>query len=298
MPYDLGDLFGGGAGGAAGGRGTATGGGLGDLFGNLFGGGARGRTASRRGNDVETQVTLDFTEAAQGVTVPLRLTTPGPCDTCHGSGAKPGTTPRMCPRCLGTGMVNHNQGAFSFSEPCRECQGAGTIVDEPCPDCRGTGSRTKTRTLQVRIPPGVQDGQRIRLKGKGQPGERGGPAGDLFVVVHVTKHKLFGRKGDNLTITVPLTFPEAVLGTSVTVPTLEQPVTLRVPPGTASGRTLRVRGKGVRRSDGSAGDLLVTLEVAVPAKLSKEAKQALEAYAAAAPDDPRQHLTGAGGGRG
>lgn len=288
-PFDIGDLFGG-----AGGGGRTEAGGLGDLFGNLFGGG-RMRSGPRRGADVETEATLDFTEAVRGVTVPLRLTSPGPCDTCRGTGARPGSTPRTCPLCLGTGVVTRNQGAFSFSEPCRECRGSGSIVDEPCPTCRGTGSQTKSRTITVRIPPGVSDGQRIRLKGKGQPGERGGPAGDLYVVVHVARHPLFGRSGDHLTLTVPVTFPEAALGTTVTVPTLDGPVTVKVPPGTASGRTMRVRGKGVRRVDGSAGDLLVTLEVAVPAKLSREARQALEAFAAASPDDPRRHLTEAVG---
>lgn len=293
MPFDLGDLFG-----ASGGAGRAgprsqdpSGGGIGDLFGNLFNG-SRGRSGPRRGGDLETQATLDFTEAAQGVTLPLRLTSPGACETCHGVGTRPGSAPRTCPRCLGTGMVNHNQGAFSFSEPCRECQGAGTIVDDPCPDCRGTGAQTKSRTITVRIPPGVADGQRIRLKGKGAPGERGGPAGDLFVVVHVSAHELFGRSGDNLTITVPVTFPEAVRGTTVTVPTLAEPVTLKIAKGTAAGTKLRVRGKGVRKKDGSAGDLIVTVNVAVPAKLSKEAAAALDAYAAAAPGNPRAHLDG------
>ncbi|MCA1711910.1 MAG: molecular chaperone DnaJ [Actinobacteria bacterium] len=293
MPFDLGDLLGNaGAGGA--------GGGLGDLFGNIFGGGTgtRGRTASRRGTDLEAEVTLDFAEAVTGVTVPLRISAPGPCDNCHATGARPGSHPRMCPRCLGTGMVNHNQGSFSFSEPCRECRGAGTIIDDPCPQCRGTGQSTSTRTINVRIPPGVTDSQRIRLPGKGGPGERGGKPGDLFVVVHVRPDKLFRRKGDNLTLTVPVTFPEATLGTTVTVPTLGDPVTLRVPAGTSSGQTLRVRGKGVRRADGSAGDLLVTIEVAVPTKLSKSAREALEAYAKAAPSDPRAHLNVPAGDRG
>jgi molecular chaperone DnaJ len=163
-------------------------------------------------------------------------------------------------------------------------------VDDACPTCHGTGSTTTSRTIQVRIPPGVQDGQRIRIKGKGQPGDRGGPAGDLFVVVHVTGDRLFGRSGDNLTLTVPVTFPEAVLGTTVQVPTLDGAVTVKVPAGTSSGKTMRVRGRGVRRKDGSSGDLLVTVEVAVPAKLSKEARRALEEFAAAAPDDPRKHL--------
>jgi molecular chaperone DnaJ len=277
------DLFGGGGGGGAGM------GGLGDLLGSMFGGGGRS-SGPNRGGDIETEVTLDFDEAARGVTVPLRLHAPGVCDTCHGSGAKPGTRPRSCPNCGGSGLVSRDQGAFSFSEPCRECQGAGTIVEDKCPDCRGTGGVTKTRTMNVRIPSGVTDSQRIRLKGKGQPGRRGGPAGDLFVVVHVRKHPLFGRTGDDLTLTIPVTFPEAALGTSVRVPTLDGSLTLKVPAGTPSGRTLRVRGRGVPRKDGTHGDLLATIEVVVPANLDETAKSALEAYAAATPGNPRTHL--------
>jgi molecular chaperone DnaJ len=286
-PFDVSDLFGGGQapGGAAGGMG-----GLGDLFGSVFGGGGGKSAGPNRGGDIETEVTLDFDEAARGVTVPLRLHAPGVCDTCHGSGAKPGTRPRTCPHCGGTGLVSRDQGAFSFSEPCRECQGAGTIVEDKCPDCRGTGGVTKTRTMNVRIPAGVTDGQRIRLKGKGQPGRRGGPAGDLYVVVHVRKHVLFGRNGDDLTLTIPVTFPEAALGTSVRMPTLDGAVTLRVPAGTPSGRTLRVRGRGVQRKDGTYGDLLATIELVVPSDLDDAAREALEKYAAATPSNPRAHL--------
>lgn len=292
VPFDISDLFGSSG---AGSSGAGRAGGLGDLFGAMFGGGGGAGPAGRpagpaRGGDIETEATLDFAEAAHGVTVPLRLHAPGVCETCHGTGAKPGTGVRTCPLCLGTGMVSHNQGAFSFSEPCRECQGAGTIVEEKCPDCRGTGGVTKTRTMHVKIPAGVSDGQRIRLKGKGQPGERGGPPGDLYVVVHVTRHPVFGRSGDNLTLTVPVTFPEAVLGTEIKVPTLDGSVTLRVPSGTRSGRTLRVRGKGVHRATGTAGDLLVTIEVIVPEKLNDAARDALAAYADAMPGNPREHL--------
>lgn len=284
-PFDLGDMFG-----SAGDRA----GGLGDLLGGLFSSGRRGtggRATGSRGQDVETEVTLDFSEAVRGVTVPLRLASPGACKTCFGTGAKPGTAPRQCPRCLGTGITTRNQGAFAFSEPCRECRGAGAIVDDPCPECGGTGVTTQSRTITVRIPAGVADGQRIRIAGKGAPGARGGPAGDLYVVVHVRRHDVFGRKGDDLTLTVPVTFPEATLGATVRVPTLDGSVALRIPPGTPSGKTFRVRGKGVGRRDGSAGDLLVTAEVAVPANLSVEARELLEKYAAAQPDDPRPHLS-------
>jgi molecular chaperone DnaJ len=166
----------------------------------------------------------------------------------------------------------------------------GTIVDEKCPECQGTGGVTKTRRLNVRIPPGVSDGQRIRLAGRGEPGVRGGPAGNLYVHVRVRADRLFGRSGDNLTLTVPITFPEAVLGTDLRVPTLDGPVTVRVPPGTPSGRTLRVRGKGVPHRDDSAGDLLVTVEVVVPDQVSKEARAALESFAEATAPAPRRHL--------
>jgi molecular chaperone DnaJ len=304
QPFDLGDLFGG----AAGSPGTAGGraGGLGDIFGGLFGntapGGARGRSQAAsgpaRGQDVETEATLSFDEAALGVTVPLRMESPGTCPTCHGNGAKPGTSPRTCPVCQGAGVTSRSQGAFAFSEPCRECRGSGSIVDDPCPECRGNGVTTQTRTITVRIPAGVQDGQRIRLAGKGAPGRRGGPAGDLFVVVHVAGHDLFGRKGDDLTLTVPVSFAEATLGTTLTVPTLDGNVSLKVPAGTSSGRTFRVRGRGVK-GKGRSGDLMVTVEVAVPAKLSSSARSALEALAAELTDDPRPEVTAAvraGGG--
>jgi molecular chaperone DnaJ len=189
-------------------------------------------------------------------------------------------------------MSSSNMGGFAFSEPCRECMGRGLVVEDPCPTCAGTGESLTTRPLRVRIPAGVADGQRIRLKGKGAPGERGGPAGDLVVLVHVRPHKLFGRKGDNLTLKLPVTFPEAALGAEVKVPTLNgTPVTVKIPPGTHNGRTLRVRGKGATRRDGTKGDLLVTVEVAVPQKLSKEAREALETFAAAQPEDPRADLT-------
>jgi molecular chaperone DnaJ len=280
VPFDINDLFGGG---------NVRTGGIGDLFGAMFGGG-RGASGPQRGGDIETETSLDFLEATQGVTVPLRLHAPGVCDTCHGSGAKPGTTPRTCPLCRGTGLVSRNQGAFSFSEPCRDCQGTGTIIDEKCPECHGSGGVTKSRTLTVRIPAGVSDGQRIRLRGKGQPGRNGGPPGDLYVVVHVGRHALFGRDGRNLTLHVPVTFAEAALGAEIRVPTLEGAVTLRIPPGTPHGRTLRVRGRGVRTADGAAGDLLVTVEIEVPTTLSEEARRALGDFSAATPQNPREYL--------
>ncbi|SCF46376.1 molecular chaperone DnaJ [Micromonospora matsumotoense] len=290
-PFDVSDLFGGG-----GGDTRFGGGGFTDLFSSIFsGGGAGGAGPTRargpaRGRDVETEVALDFGDAVRGVTLPLTLRAPGVCDTCHGNGAKPGTQPTACPVCHGAGVTTRDQGSFSFSEPCRNCQGVGTVVEEKCPECHGTGGVTKTRTLNVRFPAGVADGQRIRLAGRGEPGQRGGPAGDLFVQVKVRPDDLFGRTGDDLTLAVPITFAEAVLGVDLRVPTLDGAVTLRVPPGTPSGRVLRARGKGVVRRDGQAGDLLVTLDVVVPATVSDEARAALESFAGATPPAAREHL--------
>lgn len=288
--FNLGDIFGGSAAGAGDG-------GLGDILGGLFNrGGTRTTSRPRRGSDVETETTLGFREAAQGVTVPLRMTSPSPCTTCHGSGAKPGTSPRVCPHCNGTGVISRNQGAFGFSEPCDDCRGTGSIIDDPCTDCHGTGVQNRTRTITVRIPPGVRDGQRIRLAGQGEAGLRGAPAGDLFVSVHVSQDKVFGRNGDDLTLVLPVSYSELVLGTTVSVPTLEGRVGVKVPPGTADGRTLRVRGRGVPKRGGGAGDLLVTVKVAVPQKLDDEAAEALRRYAEAEKVggfDPRAGWAGA-----
>ncbi len=267
-------------------------GGLGDIFGGLFNrGGSNGRAPrAKRGNDVETEVRIAFGESVSGVTVPLRLTDRSTCPTCLGTGARPGTSPHNCPVCNGTGLTTRNQGSFAFSEPCANCRGSGSIVDDPCPTCHGDRTVVQSRTLSTRIPAGVSDGQRIRLAGKGEAGSGGGPHGDLFVVVHVTPHELFGRSGDNLTLSVPVTYPELVFGTELTVPTLTGSVRLRVSAGTATGRKLRVKGAGVKRKD-STGDLIVTVEVAVPQRVSDEAKAALEAYAAAATDDPRPAIS-------
>ncbi len=289
FPFGMSDLFEGAGRGGAGGDRRFGGAGFSDLFSSIFSGGGT-RRAPGRGRDVEAEVGLDFADAVRGVTLPLTLRAPGVCDICHGSGAKAGTRPRTCPQCGGSGLINRNQGAFSFSEPCRECQGVGSIVDEKCPECRGTGGVTKARTLNVRIPPGVADGQRIRLAGRGEPGERGGPAGDLYVMVKVRADALFGRSGQDLTLTVPVSYPEAVLGVDLRVPTLDGAVTVRVPPGTPSGRTLRVRGKGVPGRNGRVGDLLVTVDVSVPKGLSDEALVALEKLAAQLPPAPREHI--------
>ncbi|MEV4872479.1 molecular chaperone DnaJ [Streptomyces syringium] len=290
--FDLGDLFGGAQGGAGAG-GFGGGGGLGDVFGGLFNRGGSGtRTQPRRGQDIESEVTLSFTEAVDGATVPLRMSSSAACKACSGTGDKNGT-PRVCPTCVGTGQVSHGTGGgFSLTDPCPDCKGRGLIPENPCDVCKGSGRAKSSRTMQVRIPSGVSDGQRIRLRGKGAPGERGGPHGDLYVVVHVGTHPVFGRKDDNLTVTVPVSYVEATLGGEVKVPTLGgPPVTLKLPAGTPNGRTMRARGKGAVRKDGTRGDLLVTVEVAVPKDLDDKAREALEAYRdATADEDPRAEL--------
>ncbi|MGH8861123.1 MAG: molecular chaperone DnaJ [Jatrophihabitantaceae bacterium] len=285
--FDMSDVFG-----------SRSGAGLGDLFSDLFGssGGARNRRSSAagpvKGQDAAAEVTLGFDEAVHGATLPLKLSAPATCRTCHGSGARPGTSPHICPTCAGSGMITLNQGGFGFSEPCRDCRGTGQIVDDPCPECRGTGTTAQTRTITVRVPAGVKDGARLRIAGKGSAGARGGPSGDLYVTVRVRAHPLFGRTGNNLTLSVPISFAEATLGTTLRVPTLDGAVSLKVAPGTPSGRTLRVRGRGVPARAGT-GDLLVTVEVAVPHALSDDAREALEKFAAAQPGDPRPQITAA-----
>ena len=269
---------------------------IGDLLGGLFGRG-RGRTRAgargtgpQRGHDLTADLSLSFVEAARGVTTSVHVTSDAACGTCHGSGARPGTSPQVCPTCNGRGVLDENQGFFSFSQPCTTCGGRGSIITDPCETCRGTGVVRRNREVKVRVPPGVADGQRIRLRGRGGAGRNGGPHGDLYVQVHVGPHPLFGRDGNNLTITVPITFAEATLGAAITVPTLDgDPVTIKIPAGTRSGRTFRVRGRGIE-SGGRTGDLLVTVEVAVPTKLTAEERRAVEALAAASKESPRAHL--------
>jgi molecular chaperone DnaJ len=282
--FDVSDLFGD--------RAARGGGGLGDMFGDLFGG-ARQRPQQQqrrpqRGADAETTATIGFTDALDGVTISLRLTSDAPCPDCSGTGGKPGTKPHVCPECEGAGFVVVSAGgAFSMNETCPACGGRQLVYDEACPTCHGSGRGTSARSIQARIPAGVKDGQRIRLKGKGSAGQHGGPAGDLFVTVKVRPHRIFGRKGDNLTLDVPVSFDEAALGAEVRIPTLAgAPVTLKLPAGTPNGRTFRVRGKGARRSDGTSGDLLATVEVQVPAVLDAGAREAVEAYRAATAGKP------------
>ena len=292
----MGGYGGGGQGGGPGGYSFNVGAdGLGDLLGGLFNRGGRGRGASAaagpaRGEDLEASLTLDFEDAIQGITTTLYLTSDAQCGTCNGSGAKPGTMPKACSNCGGRGVVDDNQGFFSFSSPCRVCQGRGVVVEQSCPTCRGSGVEKRAREVKVRLPAGVADSQRIRLKGRGGPGRNGGPAGDLFVECHVIAHKLFARDGDNLTLKVPVTFAEAALGADIEVPTLNGPrVKLRIKPGTQSGTRHRVKGKGIE-SPRHTGDLIVSVDVQVPSALTDEQRHAVEALAAATPTNPRAHL--------
>lgn len=282
--------------------GGAAGGGLGDLFGNLFGNepaaGATRRSTTRgprRGADIEGEVRISFEQAVDGATVSMRFPSDKPCPSCRGTGAKAGTLPKVCTTCEGSGMQSsHTGGVFAMSEPCRDCLGRGLLVEDPCPDCSGSGRARSAKTMNVRIPAGVGDGQRIRIKGKGASGENGGAAGDLYVTVNVTPHKLFGRDGTNLTLNVPVTFAEASLGAEISIPTLGGPtIKLRIPANTPNGRTLRVRGKGARKTNGTMGDLLVTIEVKVPEELSDAARAALLEYAEkSGQSDPRAALFG------
>ncbi|HUQ64443.1 MAG TPA: molecular chaperone DnaJ [Acidimicrobiales bacterium] len=290
-----------GAPGAAGARNfTFTGDDLGGVFGDLFSrlrpnqgagpGRGGGQAGPQRGPDLEAELHLSFTDAVNGVTTSVNVTSEAPCHTCHGSGAAPGTSPIICPQCAGRGVLDENQGFFSFSRTCPRCGGRGMIVETPCPTCGGAGVELRPRQVKVRVPAGVSNEQRIRLKGRGGVGRNGGPPGDLYVMVRASSHPLFGRRGNDLTIKVPITFPESALGAEIKVPTLQDaPVTVKIPPGTRSGRTFRVRNRGVTTSKGT-GDLLVTVEVAVPTNLSSEERDAIEALAAAATESPRTHL--------
>ncbi|HSJ51318.1 MAG TPA: molecular chaperone DnaJ [Actinomycetota bacterium] len=263
---------------------------IGDLFGDLFGGSARrGRARPARGADLETEVTVTFEQAMEGTTVPVRVTGPAPCEACHGSGAAPGTSPVTCPTCGGTGGVAVNQGPFQMSQTCPNCRGSGQVVESPCPACGGSGSRRRNRNFQVKIPSGVQDGARIRLAGRGEPGRAGARAGDLMVVVHVRPHAFFGRKGADLTVELPVTYAEAALGANVQVPTLNGPVTMKVPGGTPTGKTFRLKGKGAPKRSGR-GDLLVTVQVEVPRKVSKSERELLEQLSQMETESPRRRL--------
>jgi molecular chaperone DnaJ len=292
--YDMGPMFG--AGGAAGGPG----GGFdpssfdfADLLGMFGGGRGRGgKGGSRRGADVEVDVTLSFDQAMAGAVVPVTYEVEEACRDCSGSGAKKGSSSHLCQECRGRGVVGRNLGGFEvMSQPCPACGGTGTIIDDPCESCRGAGTRRVRRTEQVTVPAGVRTGTKVRKRGRGQAGARGAQTGDLIVTTHVTPSRIFTRNGDDLEVEVPVTFAEAALGAKVEVPVVGGRVAVSVPPGSASGKALRVRGKGAPRLKGGGhGDLIARIRVVVPERLSDEQRDALERFAALDGVDPREGL--------
>lgn len=293
--YDRGGVFAGGEpGGFAGGFGDF--GSLSDILSNLFGGAGGGGRAGggprpERGADIETEVTLSFEQAINGAQVPLRLTTTEACTTCRGTGAKPGTSPKICPKCNGRGIESKGQGVFSITQPCSRCHGGGTVIEQPCPTCGGQGYKRVTKTIRVNIPAGVRDGSRVRIAGKGEAGRRGGPAGDLYVVTRVTPSPIFKWKGDNLEVEVPLTIPEAIRGADVEVPTLTGRKKLRVPPGTKHGTVQRLRGEGPPKPGGKGrGDIHYRFVIDVPATLTAEQSEAVERLSEVMDGNPRARL--------
>jgi molecular chaperone DnaJ len=269
---------------------------MGDILSNLFGGSASGRRVrtkprAEKGQDLEAQVSITFDQAISGAQVPLQVPMRASCPTCHGTGAKPGTTPSVCPRCEGRGIETQGQGMFSISQPCSLCGGSGTIIEDPCPTCNGSGAVRTVKRLRVNIPAGVRNGSRIRLAGKGEPGRNGGPPGDLYLITHVSSSPVFKRKGDNLEVEVPLTIPEALRGAEVKVPTLNGTKTLRVRPGTAHGTVQRLRGEGPPKLGGKEkGDIHYRFVIDVPDKLSKEQEQAIDELSKSMGANPRDKL--------
>src|SRR5437899_6352038 len=268
---------------------------MGDILSNLFGGrGARQRPKAERGADLEAHVSLSFDQAISGAQVPLQVPMHATCPTCHGTGAKPGTSPIVCPRCEGRGIETQGQGMFSISQPCSRCGGSGTVIEEPCPTCQGAGAVRTVKRLRVNIPAGVRDGSRIRIAGKGEPGRNGGPPGDLYLITHVSPSPVFVRKGDNFDVEVPLTIPEALRGAQVQVPTLSGTKTLRVRPGTKHGTVQRLRGEGPPKlgsgSPPSRGDIHYRFVIDVPDKLDSEQEKAVEALSEVMNGNPRARL--------
>ena len=266
---------------------------LGDLLGGMFGGG-RQRGGSRqpiRGDDLETHVQISFEDSLKGVQVRIPVDAETACSVCHGTGAEPGTSPVACPQCGGRGVVSDAQGLFAFSQPCPRCQGNGSIVEKPCRHCRGVGRERATRRYSVKVPAGARSGTRIRLKGKGEGGRNGGPAGDLYVVVDVDASPLFERRGADLVLDLPVTYAEAALGASVQIPTPDGSVSLKVPAGTESGKLLRVKGHGAPHLKGNGrGDLLARVKVTIPKRLTKAEREALEEYQKVSREDPRERV--------
>jgi molecular chaperone DnaJ len=254
---------------------------LGDLFGGIFGGGTRGGTRAQRqpvrGDDVIAEVHLSFEDALHGseVKVPVELTVS--CRECGGTGARPGTAPVICPECNGRGVRSESQGLFALSQPCPRCRGNGTVIEQPCPKCHGSGRERRIKTYTVKIKPGVKDGTKIRLKGKGEAGENGGPAGDLIVVTRVASSDTYERRGDDLIVQVPVSFSTAALGGKVDVQTPEGAVTLKIPAGSEDGKLLRIKGRGAPRLNGSGkGDVLARIRIQVPKRVNKKEKELLE----------------------
>jgi molecular chaperone DnaJ len=266
---------------------------LGDIFGGLFGsrGGRAQQQRGQRGNDVEVPVSISFEDSLKGLQSTVAVELELACHTCHGTGAAPGTAPTRCPQCNGSGVVATSQGLFALQQPCPRCRGNGTVVETPCPTCRGTGRERRTKRYAVRIPAGVKDGTKIKLRGKGEAGWGGAPAGDLYVVTRVEPSKLYDRRGDDLMLDVPITFDEAALGATVEIPTPDGRVSLKVPAGSAEGKLLRVKGRGAPKLKGPGrGDLIARVRVEVPAKLTKAQRTALEAFQKAATKNPRERL--------
>jgi molecular chaperone DnaJ len=266
---------------------------LGDIFGGLFNRGGRQAAQERgqRGNDVEVEVRVSFEDSLRGAQIQVPVQLELACHTCHGTGAAPGTAPKRCPECDGTGVVATSQGLFALQQPCPRCRGNGTIVETPCPTCHGSGRERRTKRYTVKIPAGVRDGTRIKLKGKGEAGYGGAPAGDLYVVTRVEPSKLYERRGDDLVLDVPVTFSEAALGAKVEIPTPDGPVSLKIPSGAQDSKLLRVKGRGAPRLKGDGrGDLLARVRVEVPAKLTKKEREAVEALQQASSKNPRERL--------
>jgi molecular chaperone DnaJ len=269
------------------------GGGIGDILSDLFSGGAgpAGATRPQRGRDLETEVHISFEQAMEGAQIPVSVPLSAPCPTCHGTGAKPGTQPTVCSRCQGRGVEAESQGLFSISQPCRQCGGTGTEIKDPCPTCSGSGYTRQVKRYKVNIPAGVRDGSRVRLAGKGEPGPRGGPAGDLYVITRVGESPIFRRKGDNLEVDVPVTIAEAIRGATIEVPTLTGTKRIRVPPGTQHGTVQRLRGEGPPKLGGRGrGDIHYRLVIDVPRSLSREQREVVDELAQVMDGNPREQL--------
>ena len=254
---------------------------LSDLFGGLFsgrsGGRARRQPREQRGADVEASVNLSFEDSLKGVHVQVPVQVEAACRECNGTGARPGTAPKICPDCNGRGVRSESQGLFALSQPCPRCRGNGTVIEDPCKRCGGSGRERRTKRYSVKIPAGVKDGTRIRLKGKGEPGMSGGRPGDLHVITRVQPSPLYHRRGSDLVVEVPVGFADAALGTEVEVPTPEGPVSLKVPPGSEPGKQLRIRGRGAPKLSGSGkGDVIARLRIEMPKRLNKKQRELLE----------------------